>query len=48
MNKLNETIDVLDRLIGFPTISSDSNMDCIIYIQDYLTALGARCELTSD
>ena len=48
MRQLNETIDVLDRLIGFPTISSDSNMDCIIYIQDYLKALGARCELTSE
>ena len=48
MSKLNETIDVLDRLIGFPTISSDSNMDCITYIQDYLAALGARCELTSE
>ena len=47
MQRLNETIDVLDRLIGFPTISSDSNMDCITYIQDYLTELGARCELTS-
>jgi acetylornithine deacetylase len=48
MQRLNETIDVLDRLIAFPTISSDSNMDCILYLQDYLTALGARCELTSE
>lgn len=47
MHRLNETIDVLERLIGFPTISSDSNMDCITYLQDYLAALGARCELTS-
>ncbi len=48
MSRLNETIDVLGRLIAYPTISSDSNMDCITYIQDYLTALGARCELTSE
>ncbi len=48
MSRLNETIDVLDRLIGFPTISSDSNMDCILYLKDYLTNLGARCELTSE
>ena len=48
MSRLNETIDVLDRLIGFPTISTDSNMECITYLQDYLTALGARCELSSE
>ena len=48
MSRLNETIEVLDRLIAFPTISSDSNMDCITYLQDYLTNLGARCELSSD
>ncbi|MBL4749379.1 MAG: acetylornithine deacetylase [Amylibacter sp.] len=47
MNRLTETIDVLDRLIGFPTISSDSNMACITYLQDFLTSLGARCTLTS-
>ena len=48
MSKLDETIDVLGRLIAFPTISSDSNMDCITYLQDYLTSLGARCKLTSE
>lgn len=48
MNKLDETIDVLGRLIAFPTISSDSNMDCITYLQDYLTSLGARCKLSSE
>lgn len=48
MNKLDETIDVLGRLIAFPTISSDSNMDCITYLQNYLTSLGARCKLSSE
>ena len=48
MDRLTETIGVLDRLIGFPTISSDSNMECIAYLQDYLSGLGARCELTSE
>ncbi len=48
MSKLDETIDVLGRLIAFPTISSDSNMDCITYLQYYLTSLGARCKLTSE
>jgi acetylornithine deacetylase len=48
MTRLDETIDVLGKLVGFPTISSDSNMDCILYLQEYLTALGARCVLTSE
>lgn len=48
MSQLEETIDVLDRLIAFPTISSESNMECILYLQDYLSALGARCVLTSE
>jgi len=47
MTRLNQTIDVLRHLIGFPTISSDSNMECITYLQTYLTELGARCELSS-
>lgn len=48
MDRLSETIDMLDRLIAFPTISSESNMDCITYLQDYLGRLGARCQLTSE
>ncbi len=48
MDRLAETIEMLDRLIAFPTISSDSNMECITYLQDYLSGLGARCELTSE
>lgn len=45
---VNKTIDLLDRLIGFPTISSESNLECITWITDHLTGLGARCTLTSD
>jgi acetylornithine deacetylase len=45
---LNKTIDLLDRLIGYPTISSQSNMDCIAWISEYLTERGARCTLSSD
>lgn len=48
MGRLEDTIAVLDRLIAFPTVSSDSNMDCIMYLQDTLSSLGARCELTSE
>ncbi len=48
MARLAEAIALLDRLIAFPTVSSDSNIDCIHWIEDYLTALGARCSLSSD
>lgn len=48
MTRLTDTMDVLDRLISFPTISSDNNMACITYLQDFLMSLGARCTLTSD
>ena len=46
--ELNVTLDLLDRLIGFPTISSDGNADCIAWIEAYLSGLGARCKITSD
>lgn len=45
---LTETVDLLDRLIGFPTISSSSNKDCIDWMADHLTGLGARCTLSSE
>lgn len=45
---LNKTIELLDRLIGYPTISSESNMECISWISEYLTERGARCTLSSD
>ncbi len=35
-----ETLEILDRLIAFPTISADSNLAIIDYIQDFLTARG--------
>ena len=48
MDRMEKTLDILDRLIAFPTISSESNRDCIDWIADYLTPLGARCQITSD
>ncbi len=48
MDRLQKTIAVLDQLIAFPTISSDSNSACINWIEDYLTKFGARCTLSSD
>ena len=32
--------DLLDRLIGFPTVSRDSNLDLIAFAEDYLRAFG--------
>jgi len=39
------SIDLLDRLIAFPTVSRDSNLDLIGYVRDYLSALGISSTL---
>ncbi|CAB3749729.1 acetylornithine deacetylase [Paraburkholderia humisilvae] len=36
---------LLDRLIGFATVSRDSNLEMIAFIQRYLEAHGVQCEL---
>ena len=48
MERMEKTLEILERLIAFPTISSESNRDCIDWIADYLKPLGARCQITSD
>ena len=48
MTDLIKTIELMDKLIGFPTISSESNLDCIDWIGGYLKSFGARCEITSE
>ncbi|GLQ34703.1 acetylornithine deacetylase [Amylibacter marinus] len=47
MDRFQKTIDILDRLIGFPTVSSDSNMACIDWISNYLRNLGADVKISS-
>lgn len=37
------TLDTLERLVGFDTVSHRSNAEIIAYIQDFLTIRGARC-----
>ncbi len=37
--------DVLAQLIGFATVSRDSNLQLIGFIRDYLAGLGVDCEL---
>ncbi|KAB0491140.1 acetylornithine deacetylase [Pseudomonas vancouverensis] len=36
---------LLERLIGFATVSRDSNLELIEYVRDYLHDLGVDCEL---
>ena len=35
-----ETLEILDRLVAFPTVSVDSNLALIDYVQDYLKTRG--------
>ena len=39
---------MIDRLIGFPTVSRDSNLDLIEWVRDYLQSHGAKIRLTQD
>ncbi len=48
MDHLTKTIEILETLIAFPTISTDSNQACVDWILAYLEPLGARCQVTSD
>ncbi len=34
--------DLMDRLVGFPTVSRDSNLDLIDFAEDYLNGFGVR------
>src|SRR5208283_4052852 len=43
-----EVRDMLDRLIGFKTVSRDSNLGLIEWARDYLQSLGAKTRLTHD
>lgn len=38
----------IDRLIGFPTVSRDSNLALIHHVRDYLTELGIESQLIHD
>jgi acetylornithine deacetylase len=47
-NRLPRTISLLDRLVAFSTISSDSNLDLIACLGDLLDQCGARVDLFRD
>ncbi|MFC3052569.1 acetylornithine deacetylase [Kordiimonas pumila] len=40
------TTDILRTLIGFSTVSRDSNMDLINWVHDYLASYGVTCRLS--
>lgn len=42
------TLDLLDRLIAFPTISADSNLPLIDFIRSYLTGRGFECRIVGN
>ncbi|PWR03429.1 acetylornithine deacetylase [Meridianimarinicoccus roseus] len=48
MTRLRDTIDLLDRLVAFPTVSSDSNLEMIATLAHLLEDAGARCEVLLD
>lgn len=48
MTLLNETIEILDRLIAYPTVSADSNLELITYAAELLEHCGARTTVTRD
>lgn len=45
MSALPSTLEILDRLVAFPTISSDSNLALIEWAADRLDAAGAQVEV---
>ncbi|GAA0788014.1 acetylornithine deacetylase [Roseibium denhamense] len=48
MNALENTKSLLAELIGFPTVSSDSNLDMIKHLADRLSDCGAEVEIWHD
>jgi acetylornithine deacetylase len=42
------SVQILDRLIGFPTVSRDSNLDLIGFVREFLAARGVESRLYAD
>ena len=40
--------DILERLVGFDTVSANSNLELIRWVADYLDGYGVKCLLTHD
>jgi acetylornithine deacetylase len=41
-------MEMIEKLIGFPTVSSDSNLELIAFVRDYLAGHGVESRLTYD
>lgn len=48
MSDLETTTEILERLIAFPTVSSDSNLELIAYAAERLGDCGARVQISRD
>ncbi|MEM1190927.1 MAG: acetylornithine deacetylase [Pseudomonadota bacterium] len=42
------SLEMLDRLVAFPTVSRDSNLPLIDWVEDYLGSFDARCRRTTN
>ena len=42
------SIEMIRKLVAYPTVSRDSNLELIHFARDYLKALGAELRLTYD
>ncbi|MEM6311366.1 MAG: M20/M25/M40 family metallo-hydrolase, partial [Pseudomonadota bacterium] len=42
------SLEILDRLIGFETVSARSNLDLIAYVEDFLRLRGFRVQRLDD
>jgi acetylornithine deacetylase len=42
------SVEILERLVAFPTVSRDSNLPLIEYVRDFLTARGIEVKLYPD
>ena len=48
MNPSSASLDMIERLIGFDTVSRNSNLELISYVSDYLAEHGIESELVHD
>lgn len=43
-----ESVEILDRLVAFPTVSAESNLELIGWVRDFLAARGIEATLVPD
>ncbi len=43
-----DTIEMIRRLVAFPTVSRDSNLELVDFVREYLRAFDADVRLTFD